>query len=256
MAAIHKHTTDNPKRKEVKKMLHKRKGFTLIELLVVIAIIAILAAILFPVFAKAREKARQISCLSNMKQTALAELMYCDDWAGMFSTWLSPLQGPPGRLIFPDQLDPYIRNQDIWVCPTVHPLKYAFFRNAGLYHYYYAGNPGPVALDKVARPAKVAMLWDVIPNRFVDMWMDHSPVWDCRPGQNGYSERHHGGMNFNFADGHAKWVSAKPILDNYAAGGRGYYWRYPPVCEGNGATCLMWTYATYDPDYEMAGDPH
>ena len=58
----------------------KKTGFTLIELLVVIAIIAILAAILFPVFAKAREKARQTSCLSNLKQMQLAQMMYADDY--------------------------------------------------------------------------------------------------------------------------------------------------------------------------------
>jgi len=57
-----------------------RRGFTLIELLVVIAIIAILAAILFPVFARAREKARQASCLSNLKQLGLADLMYAQDY--------------------------------------------------------------------------------------------------------------------------------------------------------------------------------
>jgi prepilin-type N-terminal cleavage/methylation domain-containing protein len=61
-----------------------RKGFTLIELLVVIAIIAILAAILFPVFAKAREKARQSSCLSNIKQIGLAFLQYCQDYDEKF----------------------------------------------------------------------------------------------------------------------------------------------------------------------------
>src|ERR1700753_3722417 len=62
----------------------KRRGFTLIELLVVIAIIAILAAILFPVFAKAREKARQIACLSNMKQIGLATLQYVQDYDEQF----------------------------------------------------------------------------------------------------------------------------------------------------------------------------
>ena len=62
-----------------------RRGFTLIELLVVIAIIAILAAILFPVFAKAREKARQASCSSNLKQIALAALQYATDYDGLIA---------------------------------------------------------------------------------------------------------------------------------------------------------------------------
>ena len=61
-------------------MLSQRSGFTLIELLVVIAIIAILAAILFPVFARAREKAQQITCVSNMHQLGLAFAMYLSDW--------------------------------------------------------------------------------------------------------------------------------------------------------------------------------
>src|SRR5687768_14208579 len=61
-----------------------RRGFTLIELLVVIAIIAILAAILFPVFAQAREKARQTSCLSNLKQLSTAMMMYAEDSDGLF----------------------------------------------------------------------------------------------------------------------------------------------------------------------------
>src|SRR5436305_11507378 len=64
-------------------MQGSRKGFTLIELLVVIAIIAILAAILFPVFAKARAQARKISCLSNTKQLGLAHLMYAQDYDEM-----------------------------------------------------------------------------------------------------------------------------------------------------------------------------
>jgi len=239
-------------------MLNKRKGFTLIELLVVIAIIAILAAILFPVFAKAREKAKQISCLSNMKQVALAELMYADDWNGMFASWLSPLSGPPGRLIYPDQLDPYIRNQDIWICPSVHPHLYAYMRNSGLVYYYLTGEPGPVNIDNVKRPAKVMMVFDRNSCTWFpwDLWMDHNPGHDVRCWgsvcQGYYSDRHHGGMNVNFADGHAHWYSAKPLLDQYAAGGSGYGQTYPFDCSGS--DCIYWSYVSYDPDYVMAGE--
>ena len=67
------------------KVTARGRGFTLIELLVVIAIIAILAAILFPVFAKARDKARQAVCMSNMKQIAMAASMYASDWDDKYS---------------------------------------------------------------------------------------------------------------------------------------------------------------------------
>jgi len=85
-------------------MQHNRKGFTLIELLVVIAIIAILAAILFPVFAQAREKARQISCLSNLKQIGLAVAMYTQDF-DEYLPYAWSLQGG-----WYNTLNPYIKN--------------------------------------------------------------------------------------------------------------------------------------------------
>jgi prepilin-type N-terminal cleavage/methylation domain-containing protein/prepilin-type processing-associated H-X9-DG protein len=95
--------------------MQKKKGFTLIELLVVIAIIAILAAILFPVFAQAREKARQTSCLSNLKQIGLAELQYVQDYDERFSG--SYQNGPNGRVYYPELVYPYTKNAQIFFCP-------------------------------------------------------------------------------------------------------------------------------------------
>jgi len=99
--------------------MRRRSGFTLIELLVVIAIIAILAAILFPVFARAREAARKTACGSNLRQLGLASKMYAQD----YDEWL-PCDYYPGnssttskRLV--NQIMPYIKNMDILYCPSV-----------------------------------------------------------------------------------------------------------------------------------------
>jgi prepilin-type N-terminal cleavage/methylation domain-containing protein/prepilin-type processing-associated H-X9-DG protein len=99
--------------------VNTRKGFTLIELLVVIAIIAILAAILFPVFAKAREKAKQASCLSNIKQVALAAQMYAQDYDDMLCNHYSGYLVGGDYLIWPQLLQPYIKNHGIMDCPSV-----------------------------------------------------------------------------------------------------------------------------------------
>jgi prepilin-type N-terminal cleavage/methylation domain-containing protein/prepilin-type processing-associated H-X9-DG protein len=89
----------------------RRRGFTLIELLVVIAIIAILAAILFPVFAQAREAARRTSCLSNQRQIGTAIMMYCQDNEETILPWLAPADGSPSaNRIWCTLLQPYIKN--------------------------------------------------------------------------------------------------------------------------------------------------
>ena len=100
----------------------KTRAFTLIELLVVIAIIAILAAILFPVFSQAREKARSTSCLSNLKQMGLAVQMYAQDYDERYGGGSTHLLGTPGHCLghrwWFDMIEPYIKNRQIKVCPS------------------------------------------------------------------------------------------------------------------------------------------
>jgi len=109
-------------------MFTSRKGFTLIELLVVIAIIAILAAILFPVFAKAREKARQTSCLSNQKQMGLAILSYAsdyDDTLPMCYYYQNGANSSNGYVQWSGLVMPYVKSQNVFVCSSHKPKGWA-----------------------------------------------------------------------------------------------------------------------------------
>src|SRR5471030_573453 len=104
---------------------HSRNGFTLIELLVVIAIIAILAAILFPVFAQAREKARSISCLSNGNQLGKAVYMYIQDYdeTYAFSTDAEDAFNSSRNQVdsWPDRIFPYVKSIGAFACPSRSP---------------------------------------------------------------------------------------------------------------------------------------
>ena len=96
--------------------MNVRKGFTLIELLVVIAIIAILAAILFPVFAKVREKARQTTCASNEKQLSLAVLQYVQDYDEKFPACFD--QGRTPNINWGQEVYPYVKSLGAFACPS------------------------------------------------------------------------------------------------------------------------------------------
>ncbi|MEO6909135.1 MAG: DUF1559 domain-containing protein, partial [Abditibacteriaceae bacterium] len=99
-----------------------KKGFTLIELLVVIAIIAILAAILFPVFARARENARRASCQSNLKQIGLSLMMYSQDYDDLFLN-----AGNDGaQQIWPDMIQSYVKSDQIFNCPSMGSVEMGF----------------------------------------------------------------------------------------------------------------------------------
>jgi prepilin-type N-terminal cleavage/methylation domain-containing protein/prepilin-type processing-associated H-X9-DG protein len=210
---------------ERKKDMSKR-GFTLIELLVVIAIIAILAAILFPVFAKAREKARQTSCLSNVKQIMLAQLQYCQDYDEKFSTNSYAL--PSGQVSVPDFLTPYCKNTQIFVCPSdstlvptlgnswVSPGGYSWNQAAydlgGSYLLYCC------PLASITVPAQIIVIgdgngpWGVqVLGAYLFSTLNPMELGEQTAGQGHFRARHNGGSNFGFVDGHAKWLALTAI---------------------------------------------
>jgi len=207
----------------------RRVGFTLIELLVVIAIIAILAAILFPVFAKAREKARQTSCLNNLRQIALGVRMYADDCDGVMPyVQQSVIWGQVGSLglySWLQVIQPYIKNTQIYLCPsgpssaiTHYSFNAAAMSLAGT---IVTGVAGEYTLDGPPTPAEAPMIFDAgTPS---PSWADASSG-DADPtneNQIAGAEsdaatnftlpgRHNDGSNVAFVDGHCKWWGACP----------------------------------------------
>lgn len=182
-----------------------RRGFTLIELLVVIAIIAILAAILFPVFARAREKARQASCLSNVKQCMLAVLMYASDHDDYL-----PTRTGEGPFTWPMQaVEPYIKNDGVLICPTKRGgwSASAVIRYLPCWDSYGTGYFGTIA--SYPRPAEAVYLNEAKDCVYAHHWMVVDPYSrNCDDALEGAPDKlpHNGGSNFGYVDGHAKWL--------------------------------------------------
>jgi prepilin-type N-terminal cleavage/methylation domain-containing protein/prepilin-type processing-associated H-X9-DG protein len=212
-----------------------RKGFTLIELLVVIAIIAILAAILFPVFARAREKARQTACLSNVKQLVLGQLMYAQDYDELFPWFLTnPARGEPWW----ECTQPYIKNTQLLKCPsdvgpagtTTYWTKNYPYPRYGMNHYIQYSTSGAGAMAVIVRPADTILLGDCC-HGMGDIWRIAWPMAPgsststptrCSAAQTQQDEnwtRHNSGTNVGMVDGHAKWLNSKQA---WADRGRNY----------------------------------
>jgi len=198
-----------------------KRAFTLIELLVVIAIIAILAAILFPVFARARESARRSSCLSNLKQISLGMMMYSQDYDERLpgrntmtghGVGYSCSSGSAGCVLLydiinnrPYLLEPYVKNRQIFICPS---------RDAGN-NSPYRGDYGEnvklingASLASIEYPSSMLMLADdtygsrtqYLPSQGRDIWKANYN----NGGPDPYG-RHLDGVNVGFVDGHVKW---------------------------------------------------
>jgi prepilin-type N-terminal cleavage/methylation domain-containing protein len=214
-------------------MRTRSAGFTLIELLVVIAIIAILAAILFPVFAQARERARSTQCINNLRQSATAVLLYVQDYDDTFPVNLYLQFSPTGPCVFSfyQALLPYQKNGDIMLCPSdgkrVSPAlafqiaglppicppvlpEFSYTHNYGLIDFGLDNNLFPntgravKTLARVEYPVETVMIYDgtlVFPGGPFILF--DTPI----------QARHFGLVNANYVDGHASPVRTRPLTD-------------------------------------------
>ncbi len=212
-----------------------RKGFTLIELLVVIAIIAILAAVLFPVFARAREKARQTQCINNAKNLGTAFGCYTQDYDERMP-FASGAHDNISRKWW-DLIFPYLLNEYIYSCPSAAPasgdVTFRYNFNIGRYGYPDGGGvhindidtPGWVILlnERVDVPCKLDST-DVANFAFHD-WPDPNVYYWCE-----WTLPHNNGCNLVFCDGHAKWYTMLGREHPYLSTTQGTPYRIPGLC--------------------------
>ncbi len=205
----------------------KRRAFTLIELLVVIAIIALLAAILFPVFARARENARKSSCANNLKQIGLGMLQYSQDYDEL-SVPIRTGGNPSPHFAWHQLIQPYIKSRQVLVCPSNtggRTLSYTY--NLG-----FGGNAGraladipfaalsPTVID--ARGTSTATQCLIFSMNTTNMVGRYANAGDANStdDQAGHiiADRHLEGANYAFGDGHVKWAKSVGTTGNGTGG--------------------------------------
>jgi prepilin-type N-terminal cleavage/methylation domain-containing protein len=216
----------------------RRRGFTLIELLVVIAIIAILAAILFPVFSKARDQARQTKCVSNLSQLAKALMTYMNDYDQRIPI---PYYRPDWSQWYHDtwreRLQPYCKDRGIFFCPTptppYEPAQYApghygntsgdntvghYGMNLAIANPKNNGDPNDtLSLVEVPLPAETIFIGE---NKDGDWSLEPGTVWEMFGWDGAAFPYHNEGACFIFGDGHATWMKMTHVdADNF------YYWK-------------------------------
>ncbi|MEI6501104.1 MAG: prepilin-type N-terminal cleavage/methylation domain-containing protein [Armatimonadota bacterium] len=203
------------------RLFTKTAGFTLIELLVVIAIISILASILFPVFARAREKGRQAACISNLRQIGLSITMYAQDADEMMTA------GRMGTQYWHDLIYPYTHNKQIYVCPSRKDCLIGYAVNNLV-----CGQAEGAMFD----PAVKILVMDIPPEGIGSNGTNRGNEWWCNSvsgigtplpppsgtsdGDNSFKhasqpERHNDGINVGYADGHTKWARESQLDQTY-----------------------------------------
>jgi prepilin-type N-terminal cleavage/methylation domain-containing protein/prepilin-type processing-associated H-X9-DG protein len=240
----------------------RSRGFTLIELLVVIAIIAILAAILFPVFARAKATAITATCMSYTTQFSKAAIMYADDY-GKLPRYACFPEGQPRWELWWTTLQPYLKSRDVYLCPVASKLNPAKDAGADTIYggrYYWGtvfsawraggyvgshtingwlygktdkGSSHGLSMGTIGEPARTMMFSDGV---WVDAWPcvrsacspvegdDEEGLWRI------YIQRHGDGINMTFCDSHAKRLSRDRL----------------PVADDNQRVCLFRAYPSED----------
>lgn len=229
-------------------MFTRRRAFTLIELLIVIAIISILAAILFPVFAQAREKARSIACLSNMKQLGTAVQMYVTDYderlyvrysAAGANRANAALSGSSNPVKWWNLLMPYAKSVNVFSCPSDPAPTPSADANGALTvprSYLACASAEGLSLAQLDDPVETMVLTEKWPT-VTDSWIepfngDFTPDHKTPEHSHQAANRHQGGMNCAFFDGHAKWYRPDTIAASKDLSGCNLVHKYPLASAG------------------------